>query len=101
MMNRKIEAMHSMYGTSKGKCGECSHFVKFQYRTKTLQKCEIYGMTNSEATDWAQKWDACGLKNQPYAGKQIIDELKRSPKEKVEEQLPGQMSIEEWMEGTE
>ena len=99
MSKRKIEAMRERFGPGPGTCGECSHFVKGQYRTKTLQKCEVYGMTHSEASDWAQKWEACGLKNKPYTGKQIIDELKREPKEEVEEQIPGQMTIDEWMGG--
>lgn len=64
-----------------------------------LQKCEVYGVTHSEATDWAQKWPACGLKNKPYAGRQIIDILKHEPKQRPEEDIPGQMTIDEWMGG--
>lgn len=101
MMKRKIEAMRERFGPGKGTCGECSHFVKGRYKTRDLQKCEVYGMTHSEASDWAQKWEACGLKNKPYSGKQIIDLIKHEPKEQVEEQLPGQMSIDDWMGGTE
>lgn len=31
------------------------------------------GITHSESSDWAQKWQACGLFNQPYNGKPAIE----------------------------
>lgn len=60
---KKIDLMHGMFGTSDGVCAECTHFVKGWYHTRILRKCEIYGLTHSEATDWRQSYQACGLKN--------------------------------------
>lgn len=100
-MKRKIEAMREIFGKGQGKCGECSHFVRFRYNTRTLQKCEVYGMTSSEASDWAQRWEACGLKDKPYAGRQIMKTLRDVPTVTIEEQIPGQMTIDEWMGGME
>lgn len=37
-------------------CGQCGH-LRDEYR---YFKCEVYGASASEATDWRKKWDACG-----------------------------------------
>ena len=33
------------------KCGNCQHHVSGKYTTKMLHKCEILGLSHSEATD--------------------------------------------------
>ena len=95
---RKIYEMHRRFGRrGHGKCGECKHFKRGRYHDMMLQKCEIYGMTHSEATDWAQKWEACGQYNEPYKGPAIIGVLRhapRGPRDPEDNQpLPGQMDL--------
>lgn len=73
MAVRKIELMHQIFGLRKGyKCAECENFVSGMYHNKKLQKCKVYGMTHSEASDWRQKYDACGMFNREYSGTDII-----------------------------
>ena len=50
---RKIELMHRLFGKAGGMhiCKECTNFVRGRYHTKTLQKCKVYGLTHSEASD--------------------------------------------------
>ena len=61
---RKINAMHVMFGSCDGHtCGECSNLITGKYHEKTLRKCRLYGVSHSEATDWAKRWPACGKFN--------------------------------------
>lgn len=73
----KIDKMHKLFGKSEHICKECKHFKKIDtagvMSRKSVQKCECYGITHSESSDWAQKWQACGLFDKPYNGKLIID----------------------------
>lgn len=60
----KIGAMHIMFGSCDGHiCGECSNLMTRKYHGKTLRKCRLYGVSHSEATDWAKRWPACGKFN--------------------------------------
>jgi hypothetical protein len=71
---RKIDAMHLYFGVTPGEhCKDCCHCISGQYRDKNYRKCEAYGMTHSEATDWAQSWLACGLYNKPYSGERVME----------------------------
>ena len=95
-INRKIDAMHSLFGVLPGKrCEECEHLIQGDYHGVHLRKCTVYGATHSAATDWRKKYEACGLFNQPYNGAAVIDILKCSSK-KVEDLQPidGQMVME-------
>lgn len=66
-MKRKIEAMHEAYGTDPAHvCRECCNFVRVRPTCRILRKCEAYGVTRSEASDWAGKWTACGRFGQPF-----------------------------------
>ena len=61
MAVRKIDLMHRFFGKDEAHtCGECNNLCSYRYRGKTYRKCEIYGVTNSEASDWAKRWTACG-----------------------------------------
>lgn len=92
MTVRKINLMHRMFGINQDrKCGDCDHFVEYNYRTKHLKKCECYGCTRSEASDWAKKWQACGLYNKPYDGTDIIRMV--CPKKEPAEPLPNQINL--------
>lgn len=54
MALRKLALMHRFFGVLDGHtCRECSNFIKGKYHDKVLCKCKVYGITHSEATDWA------------------------------------------------
>ena len=98
-MLRKIDKMHSMFGKTVGKkCQECDYLVSYRHHNRMVRKCEIYGDTRSEASDWAQSWDACGLIGKEWKGVPII-KTNRWKEPKEEEQIPGQISIFDIMEG--
>ena len=83
MTERKIAAMHRLFGTKEGLCRDCDHLIGGKYHNKQYYKCELYGVTHSEATDWRLSYQACGMYNiQTWANPEpIIDTLKRSPKD--------------------
>lgn len=86
--------MHRLFGCAEGKkCRECSHFLRGEHHDKIYQKCEVYGISHSEATDWAQKWPACGLFGKPYTGPEVMALRPRGKAKKVEETLEGQLSL--------
>lgn len=63
----KIDLMHQQFGVCDGHaCRECRNFVPGDYHGKTLRKCTVYGLTHSEATDWAGRWLACGMFGREY-----------------------------------
>lgn len=60
--DKKIALMHRIFGVETGRaCGECINFISRRYRTKVLRKCAVYGLTHSEASDWARSWTACKM----------------------------------------
>lgn len=64
MKTRKIEAMHRRFGESEGLTCKCfKHLISGRYHDKVYHKCELYGMTHSEATDWRLSYTACGMYN--------------------------------------
>ena len=96
MAIRKIKLMHRIFGKTDGHCcRECSNLVKICANNRPLSKCKVYGNTNSEASDWAQRWLACGMFNKPYKGP-VMDLVRRSePKAaEPEEPLEGQMMLD-------
>ena len=98
MADRKIAAMHKLFGTTPDKrCGECPHLRTHQHGMRRWFKCEIYGESASVSTDWVKKWPACGLfdKPAPNGYTSIIRTLKSDPKrfEPVEGQIP--MNLED------
>lgn len=98
MALRKIDLMHRQFGRCDGRtCGECSNLVEGRYHDKILRKCKVYGMTCSEATDWAKRWLACGLFNKPWGGNPIVQIVRPTREEKDEMQNTppdGQISME-------
>lgn len=73
-MIKKIDRMHALFGVEPcHKCGECCNFVSGRYMSKMLRKCRAYGLTHSQASDWAKRWTACGLFNQEYTGRNVIE----------------------------
>ncbi len=98
MAVRKIDLMHQQFGVCAGHaCRECSNLVKGRYHDRILTKCQVYGLTHSEASDWAGRWLACGMFNREYTGRPVIRLVmrgRREPKE-PEEPLDGQISMME------
>lgn len=96
-MLRKIELMYFFFGIDKERrqCKECNHFHRYMYHDKYYRKCEIYGETNSEASDWAGKYTACGKFNKKYNGEwKVINYVKRCCGEKSQEEpIEGQIML--------
>lgn len=66
MKARKIEAMHKRFGKDEAhKCRDCCHLISGDYRGRRYHKCNLYGMSRSEATDWRLSYAACGAYNVP------------------------------------
>ena len=62
MVNRKIFAMHERFGTCGAfRCKDCNHLKKVIPTQRVCYKCELYGDTASEATDWRLSYQACGM----------------------------------------
>ena len=101
MTARKIEAMHILYGKAEGCCRDCPHLVSGRYHDRILTKCEAYGLTHSEATDWRKKWECCGLQNRDLPDElPVIERLKRERNAfSVPVQIEGQIGIDELMKG--
>lgn len=58
---RKYKTMQQLHGEFIGKkCGDCVHCLKVRYHRKTYYKCELWHISNSEATDIRLKNVACG-----------------------------------------
>ena len=87
MAIRKIDLMHRYFGKCPGhSCRECSNLVEGRYHDKILRKCKVYGMTHSEASDWAKRWEACGMFNKPWSRGPVMQLVRRerNPKQAVE-----------------
>lgn len=64
MVERKIQAMHKRFGACTGLlCRDCEHLISGTYRGRRFCKCELYGLSHSEATDWRLANPACGMYN--------------------------------------
>lgn len=98
MAVRKLELMHRQFGRFEAHlCGECSNLIAGRYHDKTYRKCKVYGLTHSQASDWAKRWTACGMYNKTYTGRPIINLVR--PEKKTadivpDEPLEGQMKME-------
>lgn len=98
-MLRKIGLMYSFFGIDheNRQCKNCNHFHRYMYHDKYYRKCDVYGETNSEASDWAGKNIACGMFNKEYhGGSTIINYVKRSHHKKLPEKpIDGQIILGE------
>lgn len=94
MATRKIDLMHKLFGKSEGLCKECCNYTRYSYRDKAYRKCIAYGVTASEATDWKASYQACGLFNREYNGKDVIRLVKNGiAKRLIAEPIEGQESL--------
>lgn len=96
MTARKILAMHARFGTCGAlQCRDCCHLISGDYHDRRYYKCELYGMSHSEATDWRLSYQACGMYNVPQSmvtWTPLLDQIIRG---RVPEQpLEGQIRLE-------
>ena len=97
MALRKIALMYKLFGKCYGHtCRECSNLLKGRYHDCILTKCKVYGLTHSEASDWAGRWQACGMFNRTWDKQPVIREVvpERKQKEADNTPLEGQISLE-------
>ena len=92
----KLDWMHKQFGIlPEHNCFECEHLRVGRYHDTILKKCEVYGDTRSEASDWAYKWVACQMLNKPYNGIPQIELAKRQNRDTVSssEPIDGQIEL--------
>lgn len=59
-----LEYMQRRFGmTDKGICRNCCHCLTRRPAGKVIHKCEVYGNSNSMATDFPVSFFGCGLFN--------------------------------------
>ncbi len=95
MALRKIELMHRQFGKCEGHtCRECSNLIKGSWN---YSKCKVYGDTPSQASDWTQRWQACGMFNKLWTRGPVIKLVRPERTKKEESQripLEGQLKLE-------
>ncbi|MGN0163520.1 MAG: hypothetical protein ACI4EA_08095 [Candidatus Ornithomonoglobus sp.] len=95
---KKHNLMYSIFGIDENhKCRECCNFGMYQRGNHSYSKCEVYGISHSEATDWNGRKAACGHFNKPYdkAKENNIMHLARPVRRDANYQCEGQMNLEE------
>ena len=100
MQERKIHAMHKRFGTcGLLRCKGCCHLIGGKYHDRQYYKCELYGLSHSEATDWRLSYQACGMYNVPQDMDRwvaVLDDILHAKKPALELQLAGQMKIDDF-----
>lgn len=89
---KKIRLMHCLFGKVDEICKNCSNLRYLSCGNHNVTKCKYYGETNSEASDWVQKWQACGMFNMPWDGRRMMGIYVRE--EAKEAQFDGQIKFE-------
>lgn len=88
--------MHQEYGAiDTAHCKTCCNLFNGGHHGKSYRKCIAYGVSHSDATDWAARNKACGLYNNPFDGnkqKPLFGTLKRF-KEIDSSPVPGQLTL--------
>ena len=90
-MERKAAVMRALFGGNGDKCKYCRHLISHKPGDRRYYKCELYGLSCGEATDWKISERACGMMNQDVdldTWQPIIDRLKHMPREKTPEEVP-------------
>lgn len=60
---RQLAVMYRRYGQltdTMKQCKTCKHLECQSYHNHNYYKCLLYGISRGTATDWRQKWAACG-----------------------------------------
>ena len=77
-------------------CKDCSHLISGDYHDRRYHKCELYGLSHSEATDWRLSYPACGMYNMEVdidLWNPILQQIIRESKP-IAPPLEGQLSLE-------
>lgn len=91
---KKIGRMYEYFGRAQSPdaiCKNCKNLKSYTANRK-YYKCRCYGDTSSEATDWRLGWLACGLYNQNYDGKPVVEIRYR--KSRKDEPMKGQEELD-------
>lgn len=77
--SKPIELMHLYFGVKGGMdcCGTCCNLVVINAGNKKFRKCKAYGTTCSSKSDFAKRWEACGLYGKEVHGQIVSDTAKR------------------------
>jgi len=59
---QRLGKMHGLHGHGpEGQtCKNCDHLLRSRFHDSKYLKCELYGVTRCESSDWRAKWPACG-----------------------------------------
>jgi len=88
---KPIDWMYQLFGkTEQFKCKDCDHLASYEANRK-YYKCVVWGSSCCAESDWRLKWQACGMFNKPYTGKEI--RLLRLREAAVDEPIDGQESF--------
>lgn len=96
MSKLKIDLMHELFGKGYDgdTCKTCWHLKHHYNHNKSYYKCQCYGETPSEASDWRLKYPSCGLYNKPYIlGRTVMEFKKHEGTKREEAQVKGQMEL--------
>ena len=90
---KKIDLMHKLFGeVPDRKCKDCQHLVPHTANRK-YYKCEFYGETSSEASDWRLKYTACGLIDKNEVDMNPVISIWRLYNRPENQQIEGQVSL--------
>ena len=94
MTIRKHELMYQLFGKAdQSKCKDCNHYISYKHHDYTRRKCEIYGVTCSEATDWKASGQACGLFPDKETDIRDVVRLVKGGRQKEQIEIEGQISL--------
>ena len=93
--------MHKRFGIDwKNTCKDCRHCIKYTPTDRHYYKCELYGVSGSEATDWRLSWMACGKFNEQMDMELFNPVIKTLVnRREPEPQLEGQLHISAFLGG--
>ncbi len=89
---KPIDIMHESFGVAAETCKTCSHLIRHR-ANRVWFKCEVWGESSCEKSDWRLKYQACGMYNKQYIGRPLKDIVKHHPRTKVVEQVEGQLRL--------
>ncbi len=94
MAKKKIDLMLKEFGYSDGhSCCECSNLRRSCVGARTVYKCQVYGSTGSQASDWAKWYPACGMLNRKWDKSPVMALVHKQSNCDDGYDIPGQMQI--------
>lgn len=90
----KIGRMQKHFGKEDGRCKDCKHFRTYIISNRYVHKCEVYGLSQSTATDWRKSYPACGMfNNDSWNGVEMRKIFNATRKQREDERIEGQISL--------